>query len=842
MKKLSLLLFVMLALATQALATDVVISALTVSGFSPTGIGNDRSITVSAANGSPTITSAGLFTGMSGVAGFQVLIDGTQYAVASVESTSSLTLTTNYSGTPGAQTMTLYKWVELRAYVDRAFQPAGGTVIVQPGAVGSGSFYRRWAASVVNNGVTDQLFIPEITVPATTDALITNQARYTFPLYRPGSTSQITFFFCPSNQAQLALPPATPTTWAAICQFNSPPAVVPPANEGYTKAVIDSRLPACSINNGVYYSAAGNILTCLTFGTGLTVTNGTLEASAGGSGYNRIQEEGSNLNQRAILNIVGTAATAADDAGSTRTNLTFDTDLNALASNSTNGLWARTGSGTGSALTLQQPAAGLTITNPAGTAGDPTFALANDLAALEGLSSTGGAYRTGTDTWANRTLTAPAAGLTITNPAGVAGNPTFAFANDLAAVEGLSSTGLATRTNTDTWAVRTLTGTGNEITVTNGNGVSGNPTLSLPSSLTFTGKTVTGGTYAGVAALGIRSSGSGAFDLQFLNTENLSANRALTITLGNAARTLSLGGNLTTGGTFTTASTFSTTGTFSSGGNFSTGAAFTTTPANAVTLTTTGSTNVTLPTTGTLSTLAGSETLTNKTLTSPRIGTSILDSNGNELALLTATASAVNEITLANAAVSGTPSITASGNDSNINLRLAGKGTGRVVIPGYPYTLEVNTTATGNVGGGLDNLQSYSLVAASLAANGDRVRVTYGGSFATNDNDKRIQIMFGGQTVHNVALFDQDSDVWYYTITYTRVSSTTVRATGSGHWGFGTRDGAGTAGGNYFFFAINTLITVADLGANAMTLVVQAEGTSNDDIVQNSGIIELIQR
>jgi len=54
--------------------------------------------------------------------------------------------------------------------------------------------------------------------------------------------------------------------------------------------------------------------------------------------------------------------------------------------------------------------------------------------------------------------------------------------------------------------------------------------------------------------------------------------------------------------------------TISLGGSISTAGAFTTSGAYALTLTTTAATNVTLPTTGTLATLAGSETLTNKTL------------------------------------------------------------------------------------------------------------------------------------------------------------------------------------------------------------------------------------
>ncbi|HXH23691.1 MAG TPA: tail fiber domain-containing protein [Vicinamibacterales bacterium] len=48
------------------------------------------------------------------------------------------------------------------------------------------------------------------------------------------------------------------------------------------------------------------------------------------------------------------------------------------------------------------------------------------------------------------------------------------------------SNGLLARTTTGTYASRTLTGTSNQITVANGDGVSGNPTLSLPSLLSVT--------------------------------------------------------------------------------------------------------------------------------------------------------------------------------------------------------------------------------------------------------------------------------------------------------------------------------------------------------------------
>jgi len=79
-----------------------------------------------------------------------------------------------------------------------------------------------------------------------------------------------------------------------------------------------------------------------------------------------------------------------------------------------------------------------------------------DLTALS-VNATSGLWAvTGPGTGAARTLTGPAVGVTVTNGNGVAGDPTIALANDLLAVEGLSGTGIARRTSTDNWSVGTL--------------------------------------------------------------------------------------------------------------------------------------------------------------------------------------------------------------------------------------------------------------------------------------------------------------------------------------------------------------------------------------------------
>lgn len=99
-------------------------------------------------------------------------------------------------------------------------------------------------------------------------------------------------------------------------------------------------------------------------------------------------------------------------------------------------------------------------------------------------------------------------------------------------------------------------------------------------------------------------------------------------------------------------------------------------------------------------TLTGTQTLTNKTLTAPKVGTSVNDTNGAELIKVTATSSAVNEVTLANAATGNNPTLSATGDDTNVGLNVTPKGTGQFDVTASFMTgiFSDKVSALGNTG------------------------------------------------------------------------------------------------------------------------------------------------
>jgi hypothetical protein len=154
-----------------------------------------------------------------------------------------------------------------------------------------------------------------------------------------------------------------------------------------------------------------------------------------------------------------------------------------------------------------------------------------------------------------RTLTSTA-GISITNPAGLAGNPVISPASKLADIQNLATTGILAVVGGTTVIDRNIVGTASQITVVNGDG-SGNPTISITPSPVLPGTgsvTIPTGTTA-------QRPGALAGQLRFNSTLNVFEGQ----NNSGVWQTLALGGGVTSvgSGTGLTGGPITSTGTLS---------------------------------------------------------------------------------------------------------------------------------------------------------------------------------------------------------------------------------------------------------------------------------------
>jgi hypothetical protein len=180
-------------------------------------------------------------------------------------------------------------------------------------------------------------------------------------------------------------------------------------------------------------------------------------------------------------------------------------------------------------------------------------------------ASTGIIAKDSASTVASRTITAGTSGLSLANGNGVSGNPTISLTGTVLALANLSSTGMLS-TSGGSVNARVLTGTANQIDVANGDG-SNNPTFTIASDPIIPG---TGAMIVPSGTLAQRPAGtdgmirfntdSNAFELYKGGWTNIAAGA---VTLVNTGTGLT-GGPITTSGTISINTTGVTAATYGS--------------------------------------------------------------------------------------------------------------------------------------------------------------------------------------------------------------------------------------------------------------------------------------
>jgi|GEM_PF-7013579 len=150
-----------------------------------------------------------------------------------------------------------------------------------------------------------------------------------------------------------------------------------------------------------------------------------------------------------------------------------DSDLTAVAGLAATGMVSRTGDGTAAARTISAGSAKISITNGDGVSGNPSIDVAE--ANFTGIPQAG--VTNLVNDLAAKAIRAEVSADTMTLKGLIDGKQ--ASDSDLTAVAGLAATGIMSRTGAGTAEARTISAGSAKISITNGDGVSGNPSIDV---------------------------------------------------------------------------------------------------------------------------------------------------------------------------------------------------------------------------------------------------------------------------------------------------------------------------------------------------------------------------
>lgn len=173
-------------------------------------------------------------------------------------------------------------------------------------------------------------------------------------------------------------------------------------------------------------------------------------------------------------------------------------------------------------------------------------------------------------------------------------------------------------------------------------------------------------------------------------------------------------------------------------------------------------------------------------------------------------------------------------------------------IAGVPKNIFRETNFVGNIGTGLDTLRSFTFPPKSFKIDQqDYIKVLIGGGFANNDDNKRIQVSFGGNVLFNTGSLDLDDFGYFYYLVVFRLGNTIFNwglnynlgqfVSDSGTPPVNTTSPGSTLGarnGNIF-----TLSGGTTFDGNSQTLLLEAESATATDnnIINNIWIGEMVR-